>query len=261
MWKYRLRLTRQAIGKDPKGVAIIVLGWLFLATVFVIRGGPLYAFVVITGVGLLLILIASTIERALTGKEYYSLIGDYFSQDRLLPLIDELRARGIEVEPVEMPFKEQETFQPLFQFESCDHVAYLRLASGYVDAVHIGNWIGIKPSMETFYLDFAVECEIRNADETYADLDMRRRFLFIGKRRYEWRGGALADVMNRDRSLRERLPSLRPVMGEPGLFIYPSVEDGLVRIHIPDVKRVDAKQFPSILAVAERIAQHVKSLA
>jgi hypothetical protein len=92
--------------------------------------------------------------------------------------------------------------------------------------------------MEAFYVDFAVECEIKDEAERYAELDMRRRFLFVGRRRYEWRGGALAKVLNQDQTLRENLPNLRPVMGEPALWVYPSAEDGLIRINIPDVKRI-----------------------
>lgn len=261
MLKPQLRNTLQAVREDPKKALVIALVWLLLGMVWALRGGSFIYYAVFTTVGLLVaIFIAPPIERIVTGKEYLSDIED-FSQERLLPLMEKLKTSGIDVVLLEPTSDGRRAFQPLAPFKSIEHLAHIRLPLHQVDFIHIGYWTDVRLKTGAFYFDFAIECEIQDEVQRYATLDMRKRFLLFGKRRFKWRGEALAQSLNRDERLRENLSDASAIMDLPALWVVPDAEEGLVHIHIPYVKRVDPKQFPAILAVAGQIAHHIKSLA
>ncbi len=248
------------VRKPRKGGLLIGGLWLFFGIVWVLQGGSFPVFAVITAVFLLGIFVMPVLERVIAGKELLSDVQD-FQQERLLPLMEELKFYGVEVTLLESPPDEGGELTSLALFKTFESLAQIRLMSYEVDLIHIGYWTDMKFGMEVFYFDFAVECEIEEETRIHTELSITKRFILFGRRRFKWWGDELVQSLNQDEALKETLADVCKVMEMPALWVIPSAEGGLVRIHIPDVKRVDAKQFPSILAVAERIAQHIKSLA
>jgi hypothetical protein len=210
---------------------------------------------------LLSIFVVTVVERLVTGKELLSDLED-FRQERLVPLIEELKARNVAVVLSELPSGGGETgFAPIDPYRTFESLANLQLTAHEVDFVHIGYWVGTRLNTECFYLDFVVECEIEEEARLDAELSLMRRFVLFGKRMPKWRGGALAHSLNQDEMLRKALPEVSRIMELLALWIVPNAERKFVRIHVPYVKKVDPQQFPGVLAVAARIAYHLKSLA
>jgi hypothetical protein len=184
-----------------------------------------------------------------------------FHQEQVDLMVKTLMHNGIQVTVLETLAGGKSGFEPLAPFETFKNLAHLQLISHEVDLVHIGYWTDKKVETETFYLDFAVNCKIVGESRLRAVLSMMKRFIVFGRRRPKWWGAELAQLLNHDEVLKDGLVNVYPIMEIPAFWIIPNAEEQMVRIHIPYVKRVDPEQFPSILAVAERIAKHIKSLA
>jgi hypothetical protein len=231
-----------------------------LGLVWVLQGGSFIVFAVTSAVFLLGIFVVPVLERIVANEE---LLGDIqnFEQERLLPLMEKLKSWGVEATMLNLSSEAQRKFKPLGSFKTSESLAQIRLISHEVDFIHIGYWTDAKFQMETFYLDFGVECEIEEETQINTELSMMKRFILFGRRRFKWWGRELAQSLNQDEALKEGLADVCIVMGMPALWVVPSAEQRWVRIHIPYVKRVDIERFPSILAVAGQIARHIRSVA
>jgi hypothetical protein len=258
--KSKLRKTFQMVRKPRKGGLIIGVLWLSLGLMWMLRGGSFIVFAVITVVFLLGIFVVPVLERTVANKELLGDIQD-FEQERLLPLMEKLKSWGVEATMLNLSSNIKGKFRPPVSFKTFESLGLLRLRSHEVDLIHIGYWTDEKFRIEAFYLDLVVECEVKEESRITTELKMMNRFILFGRRGFEWWGGELTQLLNQDGRLKENLPYVSAIMEMPALWVVPSAEEGLVRIHIPYVKRVDPEQFPSILAAAERIAQHIKSLA
>jgi hypothetical protein len=234
--------------------------WLFLLIVIILQGGSLIGVALVIGVSLVGLFILPVIWLIVTGKELLSDLED-FRQERLIPLLKELEVRGVETVLLDSLSDKKRELEPPVPFKAFERLAQIQLTSREVDFIHIGYWTDSKVGTEAFNLDFTIECEIEDEARVNTELSMMKRFVLFGRRSFRWWGRDLAQSLNQDEALKENLVNVCKVMEMPALWVVPDVEERAVRIHIPYVKRVDPEQFPSILAVAERIAQHIKSLA
>jgi hypothetical protein len=244
---------RQALG--------LAIFWLFIVVLAYLKGAAFDGIALIVGFGLLGVFIPA-LWRIITGKEFLSDFDD-FQQERLFPLIEELKANGVEIVLLESLSEKRREFEPVIPYKSFESLAQLRLISHTIDFVHIGYWTNSRFGKETFFLDFAVKSEVEDETAFKVWLSIRKHFVLFGKSRPKWWGGELSQSLNQDETLKENLIHVETAlaMETSDLWIVANEKEQMTRIHIPFVKRLDSKQFLSALEIASQITHHIVSLS